>query len=126
MNAKLKKGSSLTWQSIMAGVNSLKQGYIRRVVNGQKIDIWEDSWIPSCANRKIITPRGGQLLSRVSDLIDPATNSWDEDLVRQTFWPIDAQRVLQIPLSLHDMPDFIAWRYTKNGMFTVRSAYLAE
>ncbi|XBI13338.1 hypothetical protein VPH35_140081 [Triticum aestivum] len=28
MNASFKKGSSFTWQSIMAGVNSLKNGYI--------------------------------------------------------------------------------------------------
>ena len=39
MNASLKKGSSFTWQSIMAGVNSLRNGYIWRVGNGHNIDI---------------------------------------------------------------------------------------
>ena len=126
MNANLKKGSSFTWQSIMAGVNSLRNGYIWRVGNGQKIDIREDAWIPNCANRKIITPRRRHLFSKVSGLIDPIMNCWDEDLVIQTLWPIDAQRVLAIPLLMHDMPDFIAWRYTKNGLFTVRSAYFEE
>ena len=70
-----------------------------------------------------MTPRKGQLLSRVVDLIDPVSNIWDEDLIRQTMWPIDAQRILSIPLSQHNMSDFIAWSYTKNGMFSVRSAY---
>lgn len=46
--------------------------------------------------------------------------------MRQMLWPINAQRVLEISLSLHDMSDFIAWSYTKNEMFTVRSAYFAE
>ena len=41
-------------------------------------------------------------------------------------WPIDVQRILSIPISQHDMPDFIAWSYTKNGMFSVRSAYFVE
>ena len=27
---------------------------------------------------------------------------------------------------MHNMPDFIAWSYTKNGLFTVRLAYLEE
>ena len=45
-------------------------------------------------------------MSKVSDLIDPIMNYWDEDLVRQTLWPIDAQRVLAIPLSMHNMTDF--------------------
>ena len=110
----------------MAGVDSLKKGYIWRVGNGQNIDIWRDAWIPNGANRKIITPRRGKLLTKVVDLIDPINNCWDEDLVRQTLWPIDVQRVLTIPLPTYDMSDFIAWSFTKNGLFTVRSAYLEE
>ena len=126
LNAKLKKGSSFTWQSIMAGVNTLKHGYIWRVGNGQKIDIWEDAWIPNCANRKVITPKGQHLLSKVSDLIDPSSNRWDEDLIRQTLWPVDLQRVLAIPLPQFDMLDFVAWSHTKSGIFSVRSAYFVE
>ena len=41
-------------------------------------------------------------------------------------WPIDAQRILSIPLSQHNMTDFIAWSYTKNGMISVWSAYSVE
>ena len=108
MNMSLKKGSSFTWQSIMAGVDSLKKGYIWKVGNGQNIDIWRDAWIPNGANRKIITPRRGQLLTKDFDLIDPINNCWDEDLVRQMLWPIDVQRVLTIPLPTYDMSDFIA------------------
>jgi hypothetical protein len=73
LNCKLKKNSSYTWQSIMQGVNTLKHGYIWRVGDGEKINIWRDAWIPNSPSRMIITPRGNQLLSKVSDLIDPAT-----------------------------------------------------
>ena len=66
------------------------------------------------------------MLSKVGDLIDPASNNWDEDLIRQTIWPIDAQWILSVSLSQHDMTYFIAWSYTKSGMFLVRSAYSVE
>ena len=92
----------------------------------KNIDTWRDAWIPNCADRKIITPRRGNLLTEVSDLIDPITNCWDEDWVRQTLWPIDTRRVLAIPIPMHNMSDFIAWSYTKNGLFTVRTSYVEE
>lgn len=53
LNAKLRKGSSFTWKSIMAGTNTLKRGYIWRVGNGHYINIWEDAWIPNYATRKL-------------------------------------------------------------------------
>lgn len=56
----------------------------------------------------------------------PATRDWDVQLVNQTFWHIDAQRILVIPLLMHDMTNFLAWRHTKNGLFSVRSAYHCE
>ena len=123
LNATLKKKSSYTWQSIMAGVEVLKIGHIWRVGDGTKIKIWKDEWIPQSPTRKVLTTHGNHLLSRVCDLIDPMTGDWDEQLVRQTFWQVDAQRILAIPLALNDMTDFVAWNMTRTGVFTVRSAY---
>ena len=58
----------------MAGVNFLKLGYVWKVVNGKSIDI------PNCASRKVITPRGEKLPSKVSDLIYLTNNNWDEEM----------------------------------------------
>ena len=123
MDATLKKKASYTWQSIMAGVEALKVGNIWRGGDGVKIKIWEDEWIPQSPTRKVITVQGNQLLSRVSDLINPSTGDWDEQLGRQTFWQVDAQRILSIPLPLHEMNDWLAVNQTRTGAFTVRSAY---
>lgn len=61
-------------------------------------------------------------MTRVAELIDPVTNCWDEDLVRQTFNHDDAQVILGIPLcEQHD--DFIAWHFDQRGLFSVKSAY---
>lgn len=99
----------------MAGVNTLKYGYMWRVGKGQNINTWNDVWIPNCADRKVITLKEVNLLSKVADFIDPISNNWDEDLAKQTLWPVDAQRVLAISLPQHDTADFVAWSYTKNG-----------
>jgi hypothetical protein len=106
------------------------------VGNGEKINIWSDipkkkniwsdAWVPSIADRKITTPRGHDIISTVCELIDPVTGQWDEELVNETFSPVDVQHVMAIPLPTNEMDDFVAWSFNKNGVFSVRSAYHVE
>ena len=63
------------------------------------------------------------MLTSVNDLIDPHTGSWDEELIRTIFNPVDIRRILQIPLSNQGFDDFIAWHVDRRGIFTVYSAY---
>jgi hypothetical protein len=84
-NATLKRGSSFTWQSIIAGLECFKKGCIWRVGDESQINIWEDSWIPSSYSLKIMTPRGTNILAHVSDLINPIDGSWDEDIIEDIF-----------------------------------------
>jgi hypothetical protein len=37
----------------------------------------------------------------VDELINPVNGAWDEELIRQIFWEVDAERILRIPLSDH-------------------------
>lgn len=66
------------------------------------------------------------MLSKVEELIDPHSDNWDEDLIRDVFSSVDVQRILQIPLHAQMNEDFIAWNYTHSGTFSVRSAYYRE
>jgi hypothetical protein len=95
MKAGSKKGSSFTWQSIIAGLHTFKRGHIWRVGDGFEINIWEDHWVPSSFTRKVLTTRGQCLLRKVNELIDPSINTWDEALIRDNFIPIDAERILK-------------------------------
>ena len=126
MRAGPKKGSSFTWQSIFAGIQTFKRGCIWRVGTGSQINIWEDPWIPSSPSRKVISPRGGVMLSKVQDTIDPHTGQWDEALIQSVFTPVDVSRILQIPLQVKVLEDFVAWQFTMSGTFSVRSAYHVE
>jgi hypothetical protein len=126
LNAPMKKGSSFTWQSIWAGIQTFKKGGIWRVGNGNNINIWEDRWVPGSYSCKVLTPKGQNIYTKVSDLIDPITNSWDEELIGEIFWNVDKHRILAIPLPSHDREDFVGWSLTKSGTFSVRTAYHAE
>ena len=62
------------------------------------------------------------MLRYVEELIDPHMGHWDEILIRDVFLPVDAYMILQIPLNVQLMEDFVAWNYTRSGTFSVWSA----
>jgi len=105
-----RRGISYSWRSILKGLKLLKQGLIWRIGDGMNTNIWTDPWIPRGSTRRPATPRGPSLLTKVADLIDPGTGTWDEKLVLDTFWPEDAQIILNIPTA-EGMNDWPAWHY---------------
>jgi hypothetical protein len=50
-----KSGSSFTWQSIVARSATFKRGYVWTIGDGKKIKIWQDPWIPTIPDRRIIS-----------------------------------------------------------------------
>jgi hypothetical protein len=62
------------------------------------------------------------VLTKVKDLIDPITGQWDEVLVREIFWEMDANLILSTPIR-EDFNDFPAWHFDTKGIFSVKSAY---
>jgi hypothetical protein len=74
----------------------------------------------------MVTPWGHIVLSKVRELIDHISETWDEELLRSLFWDVDVSRILEIPIASQGMEDFIAWNFTNNGLFTVKSAYHME
>ena len=78
---------------MLAGLECFKQGYIWRVGDGSKINIWEDKWIPNSPNLKVQTMRGRTIITRVNELIDPLTGQWDVDLVSSIFSSVDVHRI---------------------------------
>ncbi|KAK7823976.1 putative ribonuclease h protein [Quercus suber] len=48
---------------------------------------------------------------------------WRADLIRQNFMPQDVEAILSIPHSANGARDRLIWARTKNGKFSMRSAY---
>ena len=106
----------------MKGVGLLKEGIIWRIGNGESVRIWEDPWLPKGLTRKLATPIRINLLIKVSELINPITGVWDEQLICEIFWPEDANDILRIPI-VKNLEDWPAWYFDAKGLFSVKSAY---
>jgi hypothetical protein len=122
LNASPCRNMSYTWRSILKGIEILKEGIVWRIGGGNKVDIWNDPWLPRETTRRPVTPRGHTIISKVAELINPITSSWDEKLVRQLFVPQDVDLILAT--SVHpELGDMVAWHYDKRGIFSVSIAY---
>ncbi|XP_042942726.1 uncharacterized protein LOC122276900 [Carya illinoinensis] len=62
----------------------------------------------------------------VAELIDHSTKSWKRDPVQEIFEEEKALVILQTPISSLNSKDKLIWHGTKNGSFSVKSAYHME
>ena len=61
--------------------------------------------------------------SRVAELIDEEKGTWKTNLVSNVFFPHEADLICDIALCANMPEDKQVWALTKNGLFSVRSAY---
>jgi hypothetical protein len=124
LEAKVGRRPSFAWRSIHGSCDLLREGLIWRVGNGCKIRIWKDRWIPNPSTYKIISPP--ILLDSeetVSSLVDAQSKWWNISLLDSLFTEDEVQKIKEIPLSCTNQEDTLIWRGTKNGIFSVKSAY---
>lgn len=122
LEAVPQPGMSYTWRSILRGLELLKEGIIWRVGDGGSINAWRDPWIPTGSTRRGVMFRGQVLVDKVSELINPILEQWDEELVTDLFGQEDAKEILVIPLR-SGMVDHVAWHFEPKGVFSVKSTY---
>jgi len=59
----------------------------------------------------------------VFDLIDPKSNSWDDNLLHGLFNPKEVSLIKSIPLCITSVEDKLVWPFTASGEYTVKSGY---
>ncbi|KAL2935332.1 Cytoplasmic protein NCK2 [Bienertia sinuspersici] len=62
-------------------------------------------------------------LTGVSDLIDSGCGVWKEEVVHSNFFEFEAEKLLNIPLSILAPNDALVWHYSKDGKYSVKSGY---
>lgn len=66
------------------------------------------------------------MVTKVSELINDETRSWDRGKLKRCLNEDDANEVIKILLPQQHHEDIIAWHYHRKGIFTIRSAYFLE
>lgn len=106
----------------MGARSLLDEGLIRRIGNGRNTRIWEHKWILETITGKPTTCRSSNSeLEMVDELI--CHNRWNRNIIFRTFNRNDAERILNIPLSLSGREDSYYWQPQAGGMYTVNSCY---
>ena len=127
--AQESSSGSYAWHSILKGRDVLLKGAKWRVGCGEDISIWNDAWLPSQKHPRVLYDIVlGFENSRVANLINPSTRTWDVNLVQGLLSTKEVALVLSIPLSYPPMEDKIIWPFTPLGNYTVnsRSKFLAK
>ena len=92
--------------------------------DGKSIRIFHDAWLPNTNAGRILFHRG--ILSStatIDGLIDPNSGWWNLGLIDQCFYPLDAQSIKSLPLSITPQTDTFVWPAEKNGSYSMKSGY---
>jgi hypothetical protein len=100
LDTVFRQEASPSWRGIEFGLELIKEGLIMRIGNGEKTNLWRDNWLPRDYKLKARAGRTKDRIRKVSQLLIPGTNMWDEVKVRKCCYPEDAALILDINLPI--------------------------
>lgn len=101
----------------------MKKRVIWRVGSGTSIDTWSVNWTPRASPQRPLATRPGVEVQKVAELLLPDGQGWNVQKLNECFFEGYVVDVLETPVGRAGLDDYVAWNYTKNGCFSVRSAY---
>jgi hypothetical protein len=124
MDATLGNRPSYAWRSIFMAREVLHLGLRWHIGDGKSVDIWRDPWLPTKGSFMVRSdPQGSHPVESVSDLILADSQRWNVELIKEVFSEWEANVIVSIPLPPRQRVDHLFWDDTKNGLFSVKSAY---
>ncbi|KAH1122939.1 hypothetical protein J1N35_006099 [Gossypium stocksii] len=102
--AKVGSYPSFTWRSICGARDMFNEGLLWRIGSGEKVNIWNDPWIPSPGN-------------------DKEAGTWNKEVISRILDNAQAQRIFSIPLVGCNVPDLLVWHHDAFGEYSVKNGY---
>ncbi|KAI9161611.1 hypothetical protein LWI28_019065 [Acer negundo] len=122
LQASEVSSSSYLWKSFLWGKILLDVGSRWRIGNGRSVLIYHQRWLPRPISFMIQSPQILDNLAMVESIKFPS-GLWNAPLIRSSFWPEEAEVILNLPCSNPSVLDFFLWHYKKLGSYSVRSGY---
>lgn len=95
-----------------------------RIGNSSTIQVWHDPCLPIPHNPRLQNqPTAGFTDIRMEDLLLSNLVRWNIDLICTLFDERDVDAILQIPLSIRQIPYHLGWKFTESGQYSVKSSY---
>jgi hypothetical protein len=122
-NAPKPRSASYTWRSILHGRDLLLQGVQWGIGDGRTVKITSDHWIPGRPPYMLKPLKRIPNSATIHCLIDEVSGSWVAESIYAFFDKETSDLIMQVPISRHGGSDFVRWPHTRNGLYSVRSAY---
>ena len=127
LDSHLGSQPSFAWRSIHSSRDLINEGLIWRIGSGTQVRIWKDKWLPQAATYMIQSPPTLlDLNTLVCELIDRDTKWWNLPMIKNLFAEEEVNLILSLPISVANQGDKQIWKGTKNGFFSVKSAYFIQ
>ncbi|XP_024158455.1 uncharacterized mitochondrial protein AtMg00310-like [Rosa chinensis] len=114
---------SFSWRSIFSTKALLEDSFCWQVGDGSSISVFSNNWVSALPSGKpSVSSMAMEEVQHVSDLIS-VTGVWNDTLIHRLFPEEEAALITTIPLSRRSVVDRLTWKLSKDGKFSVRTAY---
>ncbi|XP_074296900.1 uncharacterized protein LOC141627561 [Silene latifolia] len=128
MPGSLKSCSYQSWgcKSLSFGMELLLAHVGWKPGVNSKLRIWNCGWVsgevPPQTTRLAFPPPDSMLCFTVKDLLTPSL-CWNHELIFDLFEPEWARRICAMPICNTDVDDYVYWKLTSSGIYSVKSGY---
>ena len=113
MEAVEASRGSYAWKSILHGRDVIKRGACWRIGIGQKVQIWQHTWLPFKPPTRVLSPVvEGWEETIVDVLINEDNWTWNEQVIASLFVPKEAELIKKFPFSKHPTEYKLYWPWT--------------
>ncbi|VVA39918.1 PREDICTED: reverse mRNAase [Prunus dulcis] len=118
----MDRGSEHTLNSLLVGRKLLVRRARWQIMHGNCINMQSDTWLPQndpgYLRPTCRVPQHAPTV--VAELMDRHNHTWDLSKIKAFISPLDAQAIMEIPISNSNIPDRLIWPHTMNGRLRLK------